>query len=468
MHDGRSEYSACYYRMDISDSYSYCKESRVTAMMLHGEVELPNLPSVRNGLILELLSIKGCEESASWSDFKRWIQDMTRNYDPVSDSAIQWSVTNLLSQKRKLQKNMHRARDGDTKLTLFLEEPYKLPRQVHRPKASVELHHKVPPTQSAFIKETIITVNQSLGKELNQLYELCRMGAKTSRAKEREIEVLKQKLREVNPRNVRRQIKRKNAKITHHTATIKHLKYEIKSSKQNLIKKLRDQVRYYKTKCIMDHDQPAECDECKRLETIVEQEKMEKAELLHTNSEYRDTIKELRSKNGKLTFYQEGKYTDDLRMCIMELLSCNVGILNVEPIIKSVLTLAGLQYDKLPKHTAVNEMLIEGRCIAKKQVAETLSQAPYSTLHSDGTSKFGHKFIGYQVSTTEGSLSIGMQVSQTCETLILLFEYVLLMSFLGSSIWSCRMHTPDSKRHSTRIIRIKSDTKYQQYCRKDH
>ena len=74
--------------MDISDSFCYCKESEVTAKMLHGEVELPNLPIVKNGLILELFSIKGCEESVSWSDFKRWIQAMTRNYDPMSESAI--------------------------------------------------------------------------------------------------------------------------------------------------------------------------------------------------------------------------------------------------------------------------------------------------------------------------------------------------------------------------------------------
>ena len=432
----------------------------MTAKMLHGEVELPNLPIVKNGLILELFSIKGCEESVSWSDFKRWIQAMTRNYDPMSESAIQKSVTNLLSKKRKLQKSMHR--DGGKKLNLLLEEPYKVPRHLQESNTSVEFHRRVPPTQSAFIKETITTVNKSLAKELTELYE---MGAKTLLAKEREIEVLKQKLREVNPRNVRRQIKRKNSKISQHTATIRHLKCELKSSEQILIKKLKDQVRYYKNKCTLEPAESNECNEC----TILEQIKMEKEELLHINSEYRDMIKELQSKKGKLTFYQEGKYTDDLRMCIMELLSCNVGILNVEPIIKSVLMLAGLQYDKLPKHTTINEMLIEGRCIAKNQLAETLSQAPHSTLHSDGTSKCGHKYIGYQVSTTEGSLSLGMKVSQTCETLILLFlKYCLfyLIAFLGSNIWSCRVHTPDSKRHCTRTIRIKSDTKY--HCRRDH
>ena len=83
----------------------------------------------------------------------------------------------------------------------------------------------------------------------------------------------------------------------------------------------------------------------------------------------------------------------------------------MEPIIKSVLRLADVKYDRLPKHTAINEMLIESRSLAQMQLAECLVQAPHSTLHSDGTTKFGHKYISYQVSTEEGSLSLGLQVS---------------------------------------------------------
>ena len=95
----------------------------------------------------------------------------------------------------------------------------------------------------------------------------------------------------------------------------------------------------------------------------------------------------------------------------MELLSHNVGILNVVPVIQSVLHMAGLEYDRLPKHTAINEMIVESRSLAQMQVAETLLQAPNATLHTDGTSKFGHKYMSYQVSTTEGSLTLGIQVN---------------------------------------------------------
>lgn len=94
----------------------------------------------------------------------------------------------------------------------------------------------------------------------------------------------------------------------------------------------------------------------------------------------------------------------------MELLAYNVGILNVVPIIQSVLHMAGLEYDRLPKHTTINEMIVESRSLAQMQVTEALLQAPNCTLHSDGTSKFGHKYMSFQVSTTDETLSMGLQV----------------------------------------------------------
>lgn len=122
----------------------------------------------------------------------------------------------------------------------------------------------------------------------------------------------------------------------------------------------------------------------------------------------------------------------------MELLSYNVGILNVVPIIQSVLHMAGLEYDRLPKHTTINEMIIESRSLAQMQVAEALLQAPNATLHSDGTSKFGHKYMSYQVSTTEETLSIGLQVSTTFLSFVLaLTAKCFYKNTLGSGVWSC-------------------------------
>ena len=89
--------------------------------------------------------------------------------------------------------------------------------------------------------------------------------------------------------------------------------------------------------------------------------------------------------------------------------SHNVGINQVEPIIRAVLRLAEIECDKLPKHTAISEML-ESRTLSQIQLTHTLTESDYNTPHSDGTTKFGHIYCGYQISTAERSLTLGLQV----------------------------------------------------------
>ena len=378
--------------MDISDSYKYCKESDITSSMLLGGEPLQIIPDIKNGLVLELFAIKKIKkESVSWSDFIKWIKTISGNEDPISIAAIQKSVTKLQSKKTQLQKS--KSKNGCLVINSFLESPYKIPGNEPRRSRSSTVNYKVP-WQSFFMKEVIATVNKSLAAENAALKEKCT-------AKENEIEKFKRKLR-----------KRYNAckKIKRKYSTVNHFKDDF--SKPDRMKRLREQIRYYKTKCdsLTIQLKELECEECQTLQTSIEQLKSEKRELLHLNSEYRDTIKELKSR--KIQFYKDNKYTDTLRICIMELLSYNVGILNVSPIIQSVLHLAGLDYDKLPERTTINEILIESRSLAHMQLAETLTHASNSTLHSDGTTKFGHKYTSYQMSTTEGALTLGLQVSQ--------------------------------------------------------
>ena len=63
----------------------------------------------------------------------------------------------------------------------------------------------------------------------------------------------------------------------------------------------------------------------------------------------------------------------------------------------------------MPQHTAINERLIESRSLAHIQLADALTQSEHNTLHSDGTTKFGHKYTGYQVATHAGVLTLGIQ-----------------------------------------------------------
>ena len=95
-------------------------------------------------------------------------------------------------------------------------------------------------------------------------------------------------------------------------------------------------------------------------------------ELMEANAELKDEVKQLQLR--KLTTIEGGKYSDKLCMCVMELLSHNIAILQVVSVIQSVLKLTGVTCNRLPKCTAINDMLIEARALSQMQLAEVLTQ----------------------------------------------------------------------------------------------
>lgn len=87
----------------------------------------------------------------------------------------------------------------------------------------------------------------------------------------------------------------------------------------------------------------------------------------------------------------------------------NVGMKQVEPVIKSVLhNLTNLKVAELPKLPTLVSMLPEMKTLAYQQLGEELTKSSNLTLHSDGTSKFGQHYGGFQVSTSLGSYTLGL------------------------------------------------------------
>ena len=98
------------------------------------------------------------------------------------------------------------------------------------------------------------------------------------------------------------------------------------------------------------------------------------------------------------------KYLDNVRQCCLELLGMNVGIKNVEPVIRCVLKhIASLEVKELPKPTSLVHMLTEMKGLTCKQLAEELSNEDNLTLHSDGTSKFGQHYYAFQISAQDSA-----------------------------------------------------------------
>ena len=124
---------------------------------------------------------------------------------------------------------------------------------------------------------------------------------------------------------------------------------------------------------------------------------------MSTNSNAGDKILTERDEASKVisTFDPQTRAIKDaVRQCCMELLSLNVGVRNIEPIIRSVMRdIGGLSVERLPQYTTLINMLSEMKVLACAQLAEELSCSEQTTLHSDGTTKFNQHYGSFQVST---------------------------------------------------------------------
>ena len=78
------------------------------------------------------------------------------------------------------------------------------------------------------------------------------------------------------------------------------------------------------------------------------------------------------------------------------ILEHNVSLSQINPVVETVLQLAGKSISKMPSQSTVHNFVAEGHYIAKRQVSDAMSKDidilnnEGNVLHFDGTSKF-HK-----------------------------------------------------------------------------
>ena len=113
--------------------------------------------------------------------------------------------------------------------------------------------------------------------------------------------------------------------------------------------------------------------------------------------------------NDVIDVFQGGKYNDEIRTVYYELLSKNVSVNNVESVIRTVLSkLAGTTCSKLPKKSLTAELFAEMNLLLKVQVREAILSSN-NVLHCDGT-KYNFNEVGsFQVTTSSGSYTLGIE-----------------------------------------------------------
>ena len=390
--------------MDLCENNTFCMEYDITSSKLfEDEHELSPLPIVKKGLVLELFLIQK-RAKLPWATCAKWVYSLCGQEAPHPASALRRSLSSLHSKKTSLQKRSSRAVD----LKCFLDEPFALPSHtVATRNPSERIKRSTGTTQSKIESEAIKAVNTALAKEVANLQSVCSVQQDQLDKKDDKIKRLEQ----YKPHNVRRRIQRREAVIVKQKEQIKQQSLELKGTHQEVTKKLRDQLRYYKQKSMKVEDQDEADDECEFCSTSankVEELQMLYSDLLEENACLKEEITQ--HKTRTITTMVNGRYTEEVRLCVMDLLSHNVGIKKVEPVIRAVLQLANVTCHHLPQPTAISDMLLEGRVLSQIQLVETLTARENLTLHSDGTTKFGHKYSSYQVSTDDKSMTLGVQV----------------------------------------------------------
>ena len=149
--------------------------------------------------------------------------------------------------------------------------------------------------------------------------------------------------------------------------------------------------------------------------------KEEIAELEEMNTQLNDEIKELTTMSKQVETIEGGKFLPIVTEVCIDLLARNVGIRHVSPIIKLVVEkLAGMKIDRLPSCATLAKLTTVAKLVSYQQIGEELQGKENVTLHCDGTTKFGDKYVSYQISSEDSAYSIGladMQAGTALQTL---------------------------------------------------
>lgn len=127
---------------------------------------------------------------------------------------------------------------------------------------------------------------------------------------------------------------------------------------------------------ISDLDHKCKSDK-KKLQKEIKDLKVSISTLDLENAEMHDKIQSIIASEPEIITFENGKYKEDIRACVYELLSLNVGVKNVRPIIRCVLkNIAHKSVQRLPSYGLT---CLESLAIAQAQLGDELYKWLYNS-----------------------------------------------------------------------------------------
>ena len=412
-----------------------CKNANISIeRLMDGGVCKLSRQDFTKGILCELNQYRKAND-ISWEEFYSWILKLTEETVPKL-ATLKVTLSRLDKSCAKLKKNKQQ-----DKLELLMDESVLVSCKEQKNDSSSTALDPVKTSSLNCEIEMLKKVNLDLAGELQE------SEAALNDQKLRTDE-LTAKLSKLNIRNVNKKLKRRDDKISDSQCCIDNLTKEVEV-KSATIMKLENKLESaqlgkecYRSKlnrCIKGSStSEIGFDEIKCKLAALEEECQLKingleSEIVELHSEMQALRVEYEEMRSKVEDYKietqvhSQLYSDNVRQCCLELLSMNVGIHQVEPIIRSVLKLAGKNIEKLPKPATLVRMLTELKCLSYQQIADELQECENITLHADGTSKFGQHYGSFQISTeaTAYSLGLSQMLTGSAQQTLDLFKQIL-------------------------------------------
>ena len=386
--------------------------------------------ALTKGVLSELNDFRK-ENDISWDIFHHWIVQL-KGEDDINLASLKVSLSRLDKKRAELKRNKEHS-----KLEELMSKQHFPSSQCYVPEcgeSTSDLSAESSRSGSQALElEVLTTVNSELAQELHiTKQQLDDQQTKT--------DTLTDKLRQLSIRNINKKLSRRDKKLEESQSQLSLLQEEVQEKTDKIVQledKLtesckgaeRNRVNLFNANKHL-HDLQFDMEQLKLSMTKIESdfdaqgkhlngkiaELSSALDAAHDSDQLRHRVAELET--GMLeTMANRKRFLDSVRQCCAELLSLNVGVANVEPVIRSVLKhVGGFEVQALPAPITLMRILTEMKVLACQQLSEELSKSKDVTLHSDGTSKWGQHYYSFQVSTSDSTYTLGLAEMLTGST----------------------------------------------------
>ena len=390
--------------------------------------------TVTNKIVYELYHFRKMNPPCTYQTLWQWLaclcEDRWSDENFPTVSSVRQSVLRIVSKVTKLKK-MPNSKEKYDAIETFLETPYSFPEMFTSGTscAAVQKQHSHSSCSSCAEAEVLKSVNVKLCQEIADLKDQTSSLDELSECRKKGYSLHRNMVKKLKRREL--VIEQQRVEVNDSRKTISMLQQTVAKNESQIINlqrkidRIQHRALYWKKKS----DELKESFDDKVDEVIIESEEV-KVKLREEIDELesRTAVEEIVDDSMKtIVGFEKGKYTDNIRACCYELLSLNVGVKNVKPIINSVLNhIAKKEIDRLPGKTVLCNMMLECLSLAQIQLGEELSKedGEFYTLQTDGTTKHGVHFGTYDIATLDKTYSLGLRhvfsgsAQNTLETLM--------------------------------------------------